>query len=83
MKYAAVFIFVTGAILVYNNYNTNTVERFALAKIKESTVLGDQTVMRKDNTISELLRIDANYAFVNNNFAKQQNVLKNWQSPPN
>jgi hypothetical protein len=69
MKYAAVGLLLMASIfLTRQTLVKDSTDQMALDYIRDTRILGDPSSMRKDNAYIEQLRIDANYAFINQNF---------------
>lgn len=69
IKYAAVAIIFLASFIVTNFFLSDiTPQQMAVEHIRNTHILGDPSSMRKDNVSIEQLRIDANYAFANQNF---------------
>lgn len=76
LKAAAVIVLVCGSFLIFNALGTNGNRQLALNLAKETYVLGNQDVMRKDNTLSDQTRLQANAAFVNKDYNEAINLFE-------
>lgn len=64
LRIAASVVFVLCSIWFFSNVLTPSTEQFALQLARETSILGNQDVMRKDHTMSNKNRLEANTAFI-------------------
>jgi hypothetical protein len=77
MKYAAVGVLLLSTIFLTRQYLwEDSHQQMALDHIRETRILGDPSSMRKDNAFIEQMRIDANYAFINQNFDESARLFE-------
>lgn len=85
MVAACVILFVS-YFIIQQYLPNNSPKQFALQQIKQTTILGDPAAMRKDVLFSEQLRLDANYAFIHNQFDEAirlyENIIRTGNSIP-
>ncbi len=74
---AAILLFVSGAFLFVTNLQSSSPQQMAMSLAKETTILGNQDIMRKDGKLSLKLRLEANTAFINQKYEEAiQNYVK-------
>jgi hypothetical protein len=74
---AAILLLVSGSFLFITNLQSSGPQQMAMSMAKETTILGNQDIMRKDGKLSLKLRLEANTAFINQKYDEAiQNYVK-------
>jgi tetratricopeptide (TPR) repeat protein len=67
-KIAAMLIVVSGSFLLVTKLQSNGPQQMAMSMAKETMILGNQDIMRKDGKLSLKMRLEANTAFINQKY---------------
>jgi hypothetical protein len=68
LKYAAVFFLLMGSFVIGNHILRPDASQMAMAFAKETKILGNQDIMRKDVVLIDQIKLEANAAFVNEKY---------------
>ncbi len=65
---AAILLLMTASFLFVSQLSSSSPTQLAMAMAKETLIIGNQEIMRKDGTMSLDLRLQANTAFINKKY---------------